>query len=165
MMTYPAWRRLLPRSRTAGAGAAFFSSRTDGASGSAAAAFFGKGPRWSLQSLVKRRRSNSEGAASVDLDRIADLAHLKIADAARPGLERELGEILNMAALVQNATVGHGDADAGKDGAEEEAAAAAAAPLRKDAVTSADVSEELLVNAKRTEEGYFVVPNVQDGSP
>ena len=128
-------------------------------------AFFGKGPRWSLQSLVEGVET-MDGArrhkVEVDLDRLADLAHLKIDDASRPSLERDLHEILNMAALVQEAT-----ADEGRDASHGEASQPSSqgdpqAPttLRKDKVSSADVSEKLLANAKKTESGYFVVPNV-----
>ena len=95
---------------------------------------------------------------------MADLAHLKIAEAARPGLERDIGEILDMAALVQDATTVRDCADAREeyDNAKDEHAIPTS--LREDAVTCEDVSEELLENAKWTEEGYFVVPNVQDTS-
>ena len=128
------------------------------------AAFFDKGPRWSLRSLVGRGRGGQDEDNVVDLDRMSDLAHLKIVEAARPGLEQDLGEILSMAALVQDATAGRDCGNASEEGAYAEKAHGAVTPLRKDEVISEDRSEELLANAIQTEEGYFVVPNVQDTS-
>ena len=160
-----ACRRPVPASGKAARFLRAFSSSNvdDEAAAAAAAAFFQKGPRWSLRSLGGRGCGGQDDAGSVvDLDRMADLAHLKIVEAARPGLEKDLGEILSMAALVQDATVERDSDNIRREGYDAGEAHGAPTPLRKDKVISEDRSKELLANAKRTEEGYFVVPNVQD---
>ena len=122
--------------------------------------FFRKGPRWSLKDLLDDPDTDSENGGSmadVDLERLADLAHLKIEDSDRPELEKDLHEILRMAALVQDATEGICD---GEENMETTSVHSHKAPLRKDSVTSLDASKELMGNSSKTESGYFVVPNV-----
>ena len=128
-------------------------------SSSAAEDFFRKGPRWSLKALLDRPDidpGEGESFADVDLDRLADLAHLKISSSDRPGLEKDLDEILRMAALVQDATQGFSE----EDTIETTSVHTHSAPLREDVVTSLDASKELMENSSKTESGYFVVHNV-----
>ncbi len=141
-------------------------------------AFFDAGPTWSLRELERGQVGGGGGGgnrtagasadapappprqARFDLDKLADLAHLEIEDAARPQIERDLENVLNMVALVSEAVEANETERSPAPPPAPGIPFVAETPWREDQVTEGDAAEEVLANASHKESGYFVVPNV-----
>lgn len=84
--------------------------------------------------------------------RIARLARIKITAQEGAGLKRELTGILDWVAEL--------DAIPTKDAAPLTSIGPAALPLRKDEVTDGERVADILANAPKTEDNFFLVPKV-----
>ena len=119
--------------------------------------FFASGPTWSLRELS--HPTTTPTPADIDLDKLADLAHLDIPTEQRDIVMKDLDRILSMVSLVQEGAEGWTE----KDG-RNAVPIVTQTILRPDVVTEPDLSKEIMRNAKSKESGYFVVPNTQQSS-
>ncbi|MGF1463031.1 MAG: Asp-tRNA(Asn)/Glu-tRNA(Gln) amidotransferase subunit GatC [Maricaulaceae bacterium] len=84
--------------------------------------------------------------------RVAKLARIKVAEDRLDGLAVELSGILDWIEQLNEVDI---------EGVEPMTSAVATdAPLREDAVTDGYIRDDVIKNAPRAEEGFFVVPKV-----
>jgi len=84
--------------------------------------------------------------------RIAALARIKVPDGEQENLARELSNIMDWIAQLNEVPT---------DGVEPMASVAdMRLPLREDAVTDGNIRERILKNAPQQNRGFFVVPKV-----
>ena len=124
--------------------------------------FFAAGPTWSLRELSDTTTVDSSTSKTVhlgDLDKLADLAHLDIPLERRSEVLNDLKSVLQMVSLVEEGATKY--TETCREGIPP---IVDRTRLRLDVVTEHDLSMELLNNAKNTESGYFVVPNVQEST-
>jgi aspartyl-tRNA(Asn)/glutamyl-tRNA(Gln) amidotransferase subunit C len=87
-----------------------------------------------------------------DVRKIARLARLSASEERLAAMQKELNGILAWIEQLNEVDV---------DGVEPlTSAVATTLPMREDAVTDGDIRDDVLSNAPRAEEGFFVVPKV-----
>lgn len=85
-----------------------------------------------------------------DVKKVARLARIRVADEALEPLSKELSGILDWIEQLNEVDV---------DGVEPMTSVVdAKLPMRADEVTDGNRQDEVLANAPRTEDGFFVVP-------
>ena len=85
-----------------------------------------------------------------DVKKVARLARIRVADDALEPLSKELTGILDWIEQLNEVDI---------EGAEPMTSVVdAKLPMRADAVTDGNRQDEVLANAPRTEDGFFVVP-------
>jgi aspartyl-tRNA(Asn)/glutamyl-tRNA(Gln) amidotransferase subunit C len=85
-----------------------------------------------------------------DVKKVARLARIRVADDALEPLSKELTGILDWIEQLNEVDI---------EGAEPMTSVVdAKLPMRTDAVTDGNRQDEVLANAPRTEDGFFVVP-------
>ena len=90
------------------------------------------------------------GVSAADVKKIARLARLHVEDEQCGGIADDLNGILAWIEQLQDVDV---------DGVEPMTSAVAMkAPMRADEVTAGGIRDQILANAPKSEDGFFVVP-------
>jgi len=87
------------------------------------------------------------------IDKLAKLSSLEIDEAKKESLKKELGEIINFVENLNELDVSHIDATF--------TTVEGGTPLREDvSKQDLEMSEHIIKNAPKTEDGYFIVPKI-----